>query len=164
MTGRDETGVRETTDHGVIRALEEEQRRGLLVGPFPLAHSVGYDDPARMPLINVYTSSKPLSDDMARDLLKDLSASVATHLHKPERYVMAGLLPQTRMMFGGSETPCCYVEVKSMGTVASSAAKALCADVSARLSRALGIAADQIFIVFSEVPGHLWGHGSSTFG
>ena len=121
-------------------------------------------DPSDMPLLNVYTSSDALPDDRANALLKQLSASVAEHLRKPEQYVMTCLVPQTRMTFAGTDAPACFVEVKSMGTVAASAAKALSGDVSKRLSAALGIPASRIFIVFSEVAGHLWGHDGSTFG
>ncbi len=117
-----------------------------------------------MPLINVYTSADPLSDDRAGALLKELSATLARELRKPEGYVQSCLVPRTRMIFAGTEGPSCYVEVKSIGGLTPPVTKALSRELCTILCQALGVPEDRIYLVFAEVPAHLWGHAGSTFG
>ncbi len=117
-----------------------------------------------MPLLNVYTSAQPLPEARASELLRQLSASVAKHLQKPEAYVMVGLLPSSPMAFAGTHAPSCYVEVRALGAISSACAKALTAAVTEHLSQAFGVPGDRIFVVFSEVEGRLWGVGGNTLG
>ena len=66
-----------------------------------------------MPLINVITS---IADVQAPDtLLKNLSVALFTSTGKPETYVMTLLCSGVSMTFAGSEEPCAYVEIKSIG-------------------------------------------------
>ena len=68
-----------------------------------------------MPLINLRTN---ISDVQAPDaLLKKLSAALATATGKPESYVMTLLDSGVPMTFAGSEEPCAYVEIKSIGAL-----------------------------------------------
>jgi phenylpyruvate tautomerase PptA (4-oxalocrotonate tautomerase family) len=117
-----------------------------------------------MPLINVYTSAEPLSDGQASALLKELSASLARQLHKPESYVLTCLVPGARMTFAGKEGPSCYAEVKSIGGLTPQATKALSRELCATLQKALGVPGERIYLVFSDIPGQLWGHDGETFG
>jgi phenylpyruvate tautomerase len=117
-----------------------------------------------MPLLNVFTSAEPLPADRADALLTALSARLAEHLHKPEAYVMTCIVPRTRMTFGGTTAPACYVEVKNVGTLAPALTAKLSAELCSRLSTELGVPSDRIYVEFSEARGHLWGHDGSTFG
>ena len=66
-----------------------------------------------MPLITVKTN---IADVQAPDiLLKGLSAALATATGKPESYVMTLLDSGVPMTFAGSDEPCAYVEIKSIG-------------------------------------------------
>ena len=68
-----------------------------------------------MPLITVKTN---IADVQAPDLLlKGLSAALATATGKPESYVMTLLDSGVTMTFAGSEEPCAYVEIKSIGAL-----------------------------------------------
>ena len=65
------------------------------------------------PLIKVSTN---IASVQAPDtLLKNLSAALATATGKPESYVMTFLESGVPMTFAGSEEPCAYVEIKSIG-------------------------------------------------
>ena len=68
-----------------------------------------------MPLINLRTN---VSDVQAPDaLLKKLSDALASATGKPESYVMTLLESGVPMTFAGSEEPCAYVEIKSIGAL-----------------------------------------------
>jgi phenylpyruvate tautomerase len=116
-----------------------------------------------MPLINVFTSAEPPAPEKSDALLKDLSSLLAKRFGKPERYVMTSLVPRGRMTFGGGASPACYVEIKNIGAIAPELSRALSADVCARLTAALGVPADRIYIGFTDVEAHLWGWNGDTF-
>jgi phenylpyruvate tautomerase PptA (4-oxalocrotonate tautomerase family) len=119
---------------------------------------------ATMPLIRVYTSVEPPTEEKAKSLLQELSSAFARLLGKPERYVMTCLVPRARTTFGGTSEPACLVEIKSIGGITH--------DNSARLSETacrivhdgLGVPTERIYVVMQDVPAHLWGFDGATFG
>lgn len=115
-----------------------------------------------MPLIQVFTSVD-VPPDRVSALLGALSITLATHLAKPERYVMTRLAPPAPMTFGGSDAPACYAEVKNIGTMTPEQTEKLSAAISAQLGAALGVPADRTYIEFSDAKPHLWGYDGSTF-
>jgi phenylpyruvate tautomerase len=119
---------------------------------------------AAMPLINIYTSAEPPSDVAKTDaLLKDLSARLARHLCKPEAYVMTCLVPRTRMTFGGSTDPACFVEIKNVGRFSPEVTANMSHDLCEVLKGALGVPANRIYIEFGPAEPHLWGYDGDTF-
>jgi phenylpyruvate tautomerase PptA (4-oxalocrotonate tautomerase family) len=120
--------------------------------------------PFRMPLINVYTSAEALPREPASALLRELSALVARHLKKPERYVMTVLVSGCPMTLGGDTTPSCHVELKSIGGLTPAVNRALSQELCTKLSQALGVAPDRIYVVFADIPAQAWGHSGGTFG
>ena len=68
-----------------------------------------------MPLIKVLTSATEVKN--ANELLNELSKELSSSTGKPEAYVMAILQTSVPMTFGGTDLPCCYVEVKSIGSL-----------------------------------------------
>jgi len=117
-----------------------------------------------MPLLNVYTSAEPPGPERADALLKDLSATLARSLGKPEAYVMTSLVPRARMSFGGTFAPACYAELKNIGRFSADETSRLSAELTRKLSEGLGVAADRIYIEFQNAEPHLWGHDGGTFG
>jgi phenylpyruvate tautomerase PptA (4-oxalocrotonate tautomerase family) len=117
-----------------------------------------------MPLINVFSSAELPAPDKINVLLAELSSLMARRFGKPERYVMAALIPRPRMIFAGSAAPACFVEIKNVGEIAPDLSRAISADVCGRLSAALGVAPDRIYLELADVPGHLWGWNGDTFG
>jgi phenylpyruvate tautomerase len=115
-----------------------------------------------MPLINVFASVDPPAETSAA-LLEDLSSLLAKRFGKPERYVMTSLVPRPRMTFGGSAAPACYVEIKNIGAISPELSRTISAEVCARLTAALGVPADRIYIELADVPAHLWGWNGDTF-
>ncbi len=112
-----------------------------------------------MPLINVRTSISVVDNPEA--LLKDLSKELSVLTDKPEKYVMSLLNTNVPMSFAGTMEPCCYIEVKSIGSIDSSK---MSAQITRLISRKMGISADRIYISFEDVPPALWGWDGRTFG
>ncbi len=117
-----------------------------------------------MPLIKVQTSAA-LNDPttQVQGLLKTLSAKLATHLGKPEAYVMTCLEPNRSMTFGGTFEPVCYIEIKNIGTMTPSQTKAMSQDFCAIIEQTLGVPQKRIYLEFTNATGSLWGWNGSTF-
>jgi phenylpyruvate tautomerase PptA (4-oxalocrotonate tautomerase family) len=114
-----------------------------------------------MPLLKIQTNVA-VAPDRRPDLLASASRAVARILGKPERYVMVALEDGTPMLFGGSDAPCLYMELKSIGLPDDRTAefsRELCKSVGT----ALGIPADRIYIEFAGAEPHLWGWNGETF-
>ena len=116
-----------------------------------------------MPLIQIFTSANP--EPAASDkLLSELSGALAGHFDKPEQWVMTCILPGLAMTFGGSREAACFATVKNIGKLAPAKSAKLSADISSRLSQALGVPTNRIYLEFTEAVGHLWGYDGDTFG
>lgn len=95
-------------------------------------------------------------------VLEQASALLASALGKPERYVMTSLDAGKPMLLAGSAEPLAFLQLASIGLPASSTAQlsqALCG----LLAESLGIPADRVYIVFADIPRHLWGWNGGTF-
>ena len=117
---------------------------------------------ARMPVVRIITSAE--TPTAADALLGDLSALLARELGKPESYVMTCLEPRARMTFAGSSEPTCYVEIKNVGTFSPETTSRVSAAVTDRVSAALGVPKNRIYIEFADARPHMWGHDGDTFG
>ena len=112
-----------------------------------------------MPLIQVNTSSQSLVEN---DLLqKEISKMVADLTGKPEDYVMTIVQSDSQMTFAGSDEPCCFISLKSIGSLKPSLmSKSLCELISSKTN----IKTNIIYIEFIDVKASNWGFNSSTFG
>tara|TARA_Y100001968_G_C19368639_1_gene723917 strand:- start:890 stop:1231 length:342 start_codon:yes stop_codon:yes gene_type:complete len=113
-----------------------------------------------MPFIQINTSSKSVveKDDL---LQKDISRIIADLTGKSENYVMTMLQRDTKMTFAGSDEPCCFIKIKSIGSLnPSSMSESLCELVASKTN----IKKNRIYIEFSDVKASNWGYNGSTFG
>lgn len=117
-----------------------------------------------MPLIKVQTSVTAPETNQSEALLKQLSASLAKHLGKPESYVMTALESNVPMTFAGTNDPVCYVEIKSVGSMRPQQTQAMSQDFCEQISQALGVPTNRIYIEFADAQGYLWGWDGRTFG
>ena len=113
-----------------------------------------------MPFIQINTSSKTVLEN--EDLLqKDISKLVADLTGKPENYVMTMIQLDNRMTFAGSDEPCCFVKIKSIGSLnPSSMSRPFCELISSKTN----ININRIYIEFIDVKASNWGFNGSTFG
>ncbi len=115
-----------------------------------------------MPLLTL-TTNVTLDATQQSALMGVLSATVSKLLGKPESYVMVMLRPDRAMMMGATDEPCAFVELKSLGLPESDSAgfsEILCDTISEQI----GVAANRIYIEFSNPARHLWGWDRGTFG
>jgi len=117
-----------------------------------------------MPLIKVQTSVALPAPTAVEGLLKILSAKLATHLGKPESYVMTAFEPEVAMTFAGTVEPVCYIEVKSIGNMSPAQTKAMSQDFCQVVNEKLGVPINRIYIEFADAKASLWGWNGSTFG
>ena len=113
-----------------------------------------------MPFIQVNTSSKSVveNDD---SLQKDISKMIAELTGKSENYVMTMIQKDIKMTFAGSDEPCCFIKVKSIGSLNPSLmSKSLCELIESKTN----INTNRIYIEFIDVKASNWGFNSSTFG
>jgi phenylpyruvate tautomerase PptA (4-oxalocrotonate tautomerase family) len=115
-----------------------------------------------MPLLKITTSVHSSAEHSK--LLANLSHLIANRLGKPESYVMTAIEHPSLMTFGGTTDPACYVELKNIGRFTGELTERLSAELCERLSSALGVAKNRIYIEFSDAEGYLWGHDGETFG
>jgi len=116
-----------------------------------------------MPLIKVQSSVKSADPVAVEELLKSLSAKLASHLGKPESYVMTAFESGVSMSFAGTFDPVCYIEVKNIGTMSPNLTKSMSQDFCQEIEAKLGVPKNRIYIEFSDAQRHLWGWNGSTF-
>jgi hypothetical protein len=116
-----------------------------------------------MPLVQVFTSAAAPADG-AKELLADLSKLAAASFGKPERWVMTCLVPGLPMTFGGDRAPAAFVAVKNVGKMSGDLTEKLSQEICGRVSRALDVPFDRIYIDFGDAIGAMWGWNGETFG
>lgn len=114
-----------------------------------------------MPQLRIQTNQQ-LTGEQRAQLLEQASRTVAEALGKPERYVMVAVEDGAAMIFAGSTEPLAYLELKSIGLDGSRTPE-LSARLCALMADHLGIAADRVYIEFTDAPRHLWGWNGGTF-
>ena len=110
-----------------------------------------------MPYINVSTSAK-IEDK--KKLLEEISILVSSLTNKSKRFVMAKLDDNLEMNFD-DESPCCFLEIKSIGSLNPSE---MAKPISYFVYKKIGIPIDKIYISFEDVPASSWAWNGRTFG
>ena len=114
-----------------------------------------------MPLLTIETNIS-LDAREAQALSLKASAHVAGMLGKPESYVMVSVRPGSIMSFGGNDSPCAMLELKSLG-LPEEQTTAFSDSLCGFISTETGIPASRIYIQFSNPQRHLWGWDGKTF-
>tara|TARA_Y100001968_G_C19327900_1_gene702709 strand:- start:898 stop:1233 length:336 start_codon:yes stop_codon:yes gene_type:complete len=111
-----------------------------------------------MPLLSLSTSveikDKKIFIEKSSDLLGKLTK-------KPTSFVMVRLVDSISMYFSDSHAPCCYIEVKSIGSLNPSSMAPI---ISEFISKEIGIPAKRIYINFEDVSSPNWAWDGKTFG
>ena len=110
-----------------------------------------------MPYINVSTSVKI---ENKKKLLQEISILVSSLTNKSKRFVMAKLNDNCEMHFE-DESPCCFIEVKSIGSLNPSEMAKI---ISNFVYEKMGIPIDKIYISFEDMPASMWAWNGRTFG
>jgi len=110
-----------------------------------------------MPYINLSTSAKI---ENKKKLLEEISKLVSSLTNKSKRFVMAKLDDNLEMYFD-DESPCCFLEIRSIGSLNTSE---MAKPISDFVHKKMGIPIDRIYISFEDVPASLWAWNGRTFG
>ena len=109
-----------------------------------------------MPYINVSTSAK-IEDK--KKLLEEISILVSSLTNKSKKFVMAKLEDNLEMYFD-DESPCCFLEIKSIGSLNPSE---MAKQISNFVNEKMGIPMDRIYIAFEDVSASMWAWNGRTF-
>ena len=109
-----------------------------------------------MPYISVSTSAKVIDK---KKLLKEISILVSSLTNKSEKFVMAKLEDNSEMYFEDAN-PCCFLEIKSIGSLSPSE---MVKPISDFVYEKMGIPMDKIY-TFEDVPASMWALNGRTFG
>ena len=111
-----------------------------------------------MPLLNI-TTSETVKD---RNRLLEKSAQFVSELtKKPTKFVMVQLKDSQKMFFADSQSPCCYLEVKSIGSITP---KEMAKRISEFFAKEISIPPNRIYINFHDIPASMWAWNGETFG
>ncbi len=110
-----------------------------------------------MPYINISTSAK-IEDK--KKLLEEISVLISSLTNKSKRFVMAKL-DDNSMIYFDDQSPCCFLEIKSIGSLKPSE---MAKPISDFIYAKMGIPLDKIYISFDDVPATLWAWNGRTFG
>ena len=110
-----------------------------------------------MPYINLSTTEKI---DDKKKLLEEISILISSLTNKSKRFVMAKLDDNCHMFFD-DETPSCFLEIKSIGSLNPSE---MAKPISDFVYKKMGIPIDRIYISFEDVHASLWALNGRTFG
>jgi len=110
-----------------------------------------------MPYINISTSLKV---DDKKELLEEISILISSLTNKSKRFVMAKLDDNSEMYFN-DENHCCFLEIKSIGSLSPSD---MAKPISDFIFEKMGIPTDKIYISFEDVSASMWAWNGRTFG
>ena len=110
-----------------------------------------------MPYINISTSGN-IEDK--KKFLEEISILVSSLTKKSKRFVMAKLDNNFEMYFE-DESPCCFLEIKSIGSLNPSD---IAKPISIFVNEKIGIPIDKIYISFVDVSASMWAWNGRTFG
>ena len=96
------------------------------------------------------------------EIVDKVSKIVATELGKPESYVMVALETAAKMVFGGTNEPTIFMELKSVGlpeSKTSDLSESLC-DFAEQY---FNVKKERVYIEFANAVGSMWGWNGRTF-
>ena len=111
-----------------------------------------------MPFLNISTNKEIKNE---KELMAKSSSFISSILNKPEDFVMVKLTDSLNMYFAGTNQPCCFIEIKSIGSLnPSKITKPICEFFSIEFQ----IPKERIFIFFQDVDSNMWAWNNQTFG
>jgi phenylpyruvate tautomerase PptA (4-oxalocrotonate tautomerase family) len=114
-----------------------------------------------MPYFRIETNQR-FGDAEKKEILKKATGLIAEFLDKPESWVMVSIQSDAEMMFGASENPTAFVELKSIG-LPGDRCSVLADHICTFIENELGIPADRVFIDFKSLERSLFGWNKKTF-
>lgn len=114
-----------------------------------------------MPCLQVRTNIK-LSQEQKAVLLSKLSKAVNKVTGKPEAYIMVILQDEVPMLFGGQDTPCVFMDFRSIGCISRSNNKKSSKEFTSVFAE-YNIPPERVYISFANMNAEDWGYNGDTF-
>ena len=95
-----------------------------------------------------------------KKLLEEISILVSSLTNKSKRFVMTRLEDNCEMYFE-DESPCCFLYIKSIGSLNPSE---MANPITDFVYEKMGIPKNKIYISFEDVPSSMWAWNGKTFG
>ena len=111
-----------------------------------------------MPLLTISTSIKVKEKNI---FLKNCSQLISKLTNKPEQYVMVRLFDQTPMYFSMDQSPSCFIDLKSIGSLNPSE---MSKEISTFISNQIEIPINRVYICFEDINASNWAWNGRTFG
>lgn len=118
---------------------------------------------ATMPMCTI-VSAVALPSERQTEMLTKLETAISEATGKPLNYVMVGFQQMSAMRFGGSDAPCAFVSLSSIGSIDAKKNNTVCQKVASICNAFLGVPENRVFSTFTDVPAVNFGLGSNTFG
>ena len=110
-----------------------------------------------MPYINISTS---VMVEDKKKFLDEISILISNLTNKSKKFVMAKL-DDNSIMYFEDQSPCCFLEIKSIGSLNPSD---MAQPISDFVFEKMGIPLDKIYISFEDVSAPMWVWNGRTFG
>ncbi len=114
-----------------------------------------------MPYFSIRTN-QAVDQPAQQALMNKASAFIADLLGKPEQYVMISIQTDAPLIFGGSEDPTAFVELKSIGLPRDRCGE-FAEKISGFVQAELGPPPDRVFIDFKALERDLFAWNGKTF-
>ncbi len=115
-----------------------------------------------MPLLKITLSGPERPGVDMPALTRGVSRIITTTMGKPEAYVMV-VCAWEPMVFGGSDEPCAFAELRSLGGLDPETNVTLSRQLCQLLEEGAGVAPERVFINFMNLERSDWGWNSRTF-
>jgi 2C-methyl-D-erythritol 2,4-cyclodiphosphate synthase len=113
-----------------------------------------------MPCLTVQTN---IADhQITDDFLKQLSATVAQAVGKPEQYIAVQVSGGQKLFFAGTNEPAAVMELVSIG-LSSNQTSNISKQIMSFFEEKLHIKTERIYIKFTNIPGNMMGWNKGTF-
>ncbi|MCK5708120.1 MAG: tautomerase family protein [Candidatus Aureabacteria bacterium] len=116
-----------------------------------------------MPLVRI-TMSKKVDEEKKQEIMQDLTKKLSMITGKPEKYMMMIFEPEKNILFGSSNTPSAFLEIKSIGSLNPENTKKITEEFCVYFASNAGIDEERLYIEFEDVKPEMWGWNSKTFG
>lgn len=113
-----------------------------------------------MPNMHFYTNLT-VTPEQKTEIKKAFAESIAIIPGKSEKWLMVIIEDGVSIYLGGSDAPCAMVSVELLGSADGAIYEKVTADVTAKLSKLLGLAPDRIYTKYSEY--RHWGYNGEHF-
>jgi len=113
-----------------------------------------------MPYFSIETN-KQIDSAVNEDLMKKATTFLAEMMGKPEHIIMVSIKSGMPYLFGGTNDPTAYVQIKSLGLEKERCpefSEKVCAFLEAEAS----IPKDRVFIEFVDIDGKIFGWNGET--